>query len=114
MSKNKSAFASALFLMLTITVTLISISPTANATEYYYQSYVYCAVTPDRVGVNQEVVLVMWTADMPPDIGEIVGDAPGGRAAWYNVGFYVTDPQGNKETLTIDKTDPVGGGFLVP
>jgi hypothetical protein len=113
MSKNKSAFASALFLMLTITVTLISISPTANATEYYYQSYVYCAVTPDRVGVNQEVVLVMWTADMPPDIGEIVGDAPGGRAAWYNVGFYVTDPQGNKETLTIDKTDPVGGGFVI-
>jgi hypothetical protein len=113
MSKNKSAITIALFLMATIAVTLVAFSPTANATEYYYKSYVYCAVTPDRVGVNQELVLVMWTADMPPDIGEIVGDAPGGRAAWYNVGFYVTDPQGNKETLTIDKTDPVGGGFVI-
>jgi hypothetical protein len=113
MSKNKSAIAITVFLMATMAFTLIAFSPTANATEYYYKSYVYCAVTPDRVGVNQEVVLVMWTAGMPPDIGEIVGDAPGGRAAWYNVGFYVTDPQGTKETLTIDKTDPVGGGFVI-
>jgi len=111
MSKNKIAIA--LFLMATIAVTLIAFSPTANAAEYYYTSYVYCAVTPDLVGVNQEVVLVMWTADMPPDIGEISGDVEGGRAAWYNVGFYLTDPQGNKETLTIDKTDPVGGGFVI-
>ncbi len=113
MSKNKSAIAIALFLMATIAVTLIAFSPTANAAEYYYTSYVYCAVTPDLVGVNQEVVLVMWTADMPPDIGEISGAVEGGRAAWYDVGFYVTDPQGNKETLTIDKTDPVGGGFVI-
>ena len=113
MSKNRTAIAIALFLMATIAVTLIAFSPMANAAEYYYTSYVYCAVTPDLVGVNQEVVLVMWTADMPPDIGEISGAVAGGRAAWYDVGFYLTDPQGNKETLTIDKTDPVGGGFIV-
>jgi hypothetical protein len=113
MSKNKTAIAITLFLIATIAVTLIAFSPMANAAEYYYTSYVYCAVTPDLVGVNQEVVLVMWTADMPPDIGEISGEVAGGRAAWYDVGFYLTDPQGNTETLTIDKTDPVGGGFIV-
>jgi hypothetical protein len=113
MSKNKTAIAITLFLIATIAVTLIAFSPMANAAENYYTSYVYAAVTPDHVGVNQEVVLVMWTADMPPDIGEISGDVEGGRAAWYDVGFYLTDPQGNTETLTIDKTDPVGGGFIV-
>jgi hypothetical protein len=82
------------------------------ATESSINSYVYCAVSPNIVGVGQRVLLVMWTADMPLDIGEIAGTAPGGRAAWYNVGFYVTDPEGNKETLTIAKTDPVGGGYI--
>jgi hypothetical protein len=113
MTKNKTAITIALFLMTTIAVTLIAFSPTANAADYYYTSYVYASVTPNVVGVNQEVVLVMWTADMPPDIGEISGEVAGGRAAWYDVGFYLTDPQGNTETLTIDKTDPVGGGFIV-
>jgi hypothetical protein len=113
MAKNKTAIAIALFLLATITVTLVAFSPMVNAAEYYYTSYVYCAVTPDHFGVNQEVVLVMWTADMPPDIGEISGAVEGGRAAWYGVGFYLTDPQGNTETLTIDKTDPVGGGYVI-
>jgi hypothetical protein len=113
MSKNKTAITTAIFLMAIIAVTLISFLPMVNATEYHYTSYVYAAVSPDLVGVGQDVVIVMWTAEMPPDIGEIVGDAPGGRAAWYNVGFYVTDPEGNTETFTIDKTDPVGGGYIV-
>jgi hypothetical protein len=112
MAKNKSAIAIALFLTLTIAATLITFLPTANADEYYSNSYVYCFVGPNPVGIGQRTLLVMWTADIPPDIGEIVGDVPGGRAAWYNVGFYVTDPQGNKETLTIDRTDPVGGGYV--
>jgi hypothetical protein len=109
-SSKTTATSIALFLMLTI-ASFITFLPTASAREYYYTSYVYCAVSPDLVGVNQEVLLVMWTADMPPDIGEIAA-AAGERAHWNNVGFYLTDPEGNTETFTIEETDPVGGGFI--
>jgi len=111
MSKNKTATLIALFLMFTIVVTLITFLPTANAADYSYYSYVYCAVSPDVIGLGQKVLITYWTADMPPDVGEIAA-AAGERAAWYNVGWYVTDPEGNKETIPIDVTDPVGGGWV--
>jgi hypothetical protein len=84
---------------------------TAAPSQNHYTSYVYVAVGPDPVGVNQEVLLVMWTADMPPDTGEIAA-AAGERAHWNNIGFYVTDPEDNTETFTIAESDPVGGGYI--
>jgi len=111
--KNKSKLSAITFvLMLTFAATLVTFLPTVNAAVNYYTSYVYCSVGNSVIGVNQQVLLVMWTADLPPDIGEIAGTVPGGRARWYNVGWYVTDPEGNKETITIAQTDPVGGGYV--
>jgi hypothetical protein len=107
--KNKSAIMIALFLALTIAISSVALFPTASAVNTY-ASAVYVSVSPDLVGVNQQVLLVMWTADIPPDTGEI---ATGGRAHWINVGFYVTDPDGNRETITIPESDPVGGGYYV-
>jgi hypothetical protein len=111
MSKNKNATLIALFLMLTVVAALITFLPTASAAETNYYSYVYCSVSPDVVGVGQKVLITYWTSDMPPDIGEIVAGA-GERAAWYDVGWYVTDPEGNTETIPIKKTDPVGGSWI--
>jgi hypothetical protein len=105
--KNKSAITIALFLALTIAISSVALFPTANAVDTYV-SAVYVSVSPDVIGVNQQVLLVMWTADMPPDVGEI---ATGGRAHWSNVGFIVTDPEGNNETITIPESDPVGGAY---
>jgi hypothetical protein len=111
-STNKTkATAISFVLVLTISAMIVAFSPTANAAVTTYYSYVYCSVGNAVIGVNQQQLLIYWTADMPPDIGEIAGTAPGGRAAWYDVGFYVTDPEGNTETITIAKTDPVGGGY---
>jgi hypothetical protein len=112
-STKKATALIALLLIITIAATLTTSLPSVKAADTNYYSYVYCSVTPDLIGVNQEVVLVMWTSDMPPDVGEQAGDVPGGRAAWYDVGWYVTDPEGNTETLTIDKTDPVGGAYYI-
>jgi len=110
-SKTK-AIAITLFLVLTIAASLITFLPTVSARLYYYTTYVYCAVNPNVIGVNQEVLLQWWTADMPPDIGEIEA-AAGERAAWYDIGWYLTDPEGNTETLTIEKTDPVGAAWTL-
>jgi hypothetical protein len=56
----------------------------------------------------------MWTADMPPDIGEQAGtiSSPSGRAGWANIPIKVTKPDNTSETFTIPWTDPVGGGFI--
>jgi len=105
--KSKFAITIALFLSLTIAVSSVALFPSANAVNTY-KGAVYVSVSPDVIGVNQAVLLVMWTADIPPDTGEI---ATGGRAHWVNVGFYVTDPDGTTETITIPESDPVGGGY---
>jgi len=111
-SRNKAKVTAISFvLVLTITISLIAFSPAVDAAVANYASYVYCSVGNSVIGVGQQVLLVMWTADIPPDIGEIAGTVPGGRAGWYNMGFYVTDPEGNTETITIAKSDPVGSGW---
>ena len=110
--KNKTKISTIAFvLMLTIAAMLITGLPSVNAAVTNYNSYVYCSVGNSVIGVNQQVLLIFWTADVPPDIGEIAGTVPGGRAGWYDVGFYVTDPEGNKETITVAKSDPVGSGW---
>ena len=106
-SKTK-ATAIAMLLTLTIAASLVAVLPIANAAVTTYHTYVYCAASPSTIGVNQQVLLTWWTAQMPPDIGETAGTVPGGRAAWYNVILNVTKPGGTTETIVLPKTDPVG------
>jgi hypothetical protein len=101
----------ALFLVLTIAVTLFAL-PTVNAAVTYYSSFIYIGASPNVVGVDQQLLLLTWTAAIPPDIGETAGAVPGGRAAWYGITMVVTKPDNTTENLTLTKTDPVGGGYL--
>jgi hypothetical protein len=101
----------ALFLILTIAATIIPVLP-ANAAVNYYHEYVYVGASPNPIGVGQPVLLILWTADLPPDIGEIAAGVAGKRAGWDNVGFNVTKPDGTIETFIIERTDPVGSGYV--
>ncbi|MCW4045386.1 MAG: PQQ-binding-like beta-propeller repeat protein, partial [Candidatus Bathyarchaeota archaeon] len=111
-SKTKTTTLIAVFLTLSIAASLVTWLPTANAAVNRYNSYVYIALTRETIGVNQPLVIVMWTADVPPDIGEQTGQVAGGRQAWYNIVINVTKPDGTTQSFTIDKTDPVGGGYI--
>jgi len=111
-AKNKTTAAViALFLVLTTAATIVPVLQIGYAAVDIYKSYVYVSVGNSVIGVGQQELIVMWTADMPPDVGEIAA-ARGERAAWYNVGFNVTKPNGTTEQLIIEKTDPVGGGYV--
>ena len=113
-AKKKTATLIALFMMFTIAATFVAVLPNVKAADNVYTSYVYAACAPaDWVGVGQDIIFQFWTADMPPDVGEIAAGQEGIRAAWYNVGWYLTDPDGNTETIDIAKTDPVGGAYVV-
>ena len=100
----------ALFLMLTVAVS----SPINAQNVESWRSFVYCSVTPNVVGVNQEVTIVAWTADMPPEIGEELGllPSPSGRAGWYDMTVTVTKPDGTNETLEYGYSDPVGANWI--
>jgi hypothetical protein len=115
MSKNTTAIAIliiALFLMATFAVTV----PFGSAEDRYYTSYVYVATgTGDRpTTLGDSVLLVAWTADMPPDIGELSGvvQSPTGRAGWYDMQIKVWDPNNNTEILNMPYSDPVGANYV--
>jgi hypothetical protein len=110
-SKNKT-MASLIALSLTLTIALTFVTlPTVNAAVTFYHSLVYVATSRDVIGVNQPLLLVMWTADIPPDIGEQAGTI-GGRAGWDNIIMTVTLPDNTTQDLTLKRSDPVGGGYL--
>ena len=115
MSKNKSTVAIALFLIATFAVTLVAL-PNANAVEEErWRSFVYVGVTPKTIGVNQDVIIVAWTRDMPPEMGEELGllDSPSGRAGWYDMTVTITKPDGTEQTLDFPYSDPVGATWLI-
>ena len=84
--------------------------PTANAAENRYTSYIYAGVANSVIGVGQSQLIVTWTADMPPDIGEQTSAA--GRAHWSDLEITVTDPDGANTTIKIPTTDAIGGGYV--
>jgi len=108
----------ALILMLTITASLVALPPVNAAVTYTY-THLFVGASPKVVGVGQVTLLIYWTDNIPPDIGEQAG-APGGvpigtgggRAAWENVKLTVTKPDNTTEDFAMPRSDPVGGGYL--
>jgi hypothetical protein len=110
--KNKTkAILIALFLILTITVFA---TPKADAARDYYTTWLYVATNHQSIGVGQQILLVAWTASMPPDIGESSGlvASPNGRAGWDGMKVTVTRPDGTNETLDYPHSDPVGANWV--
>jgi hypothetical protein len=104
--KNKTAFAFALFLMVTIAFTLIAI-PAANAHDPPWDItavYCYTVVSPNIVGIDQEVQVVFWSNQMPPTAVGAYGDR-------WSFTMDVTGPDGTHQSLGPIISDPVGTGF---
>jgi hypothetical protein len=98
-SENKAAIAVALFLMLTIAVAMIPLT-VVNALNEDHITWMYVAVSPNPVGVGQNMLIFAWTDIIP---------AAAVRDDWdYKI--YVEDPDGNTEVLDV-VTDTAGSGF---
>jgi hypothetical protein len=114
-AKNKKAAAIALLLLFSLTASLVSL-PSANAAVnvIYHNSYVYVNASPHLVGKGQRVLLVCWSADIPPDIGETDGlvTSPTGRAGWNGYQINVTKPDNSSVLLDLPYSDPVGSDYI--
>jgi hypothetical protein len=126
-SINKTAFFSnkitataiALLLMLSMITAIGLLSPVGAlnpttpilVTEHF--SFVYCSVGSNVVGKGQQILLVTWTADIPPDVGETDGliTSVFNRASWSGMSFNVTDPDGITTNIPLGPSDSVGGGY---
>ncbi|MCW4045147.1 MAG: PQQ-like beta-propeller repeat protein [Candidatus Bathyarchaeota archaeon] len=101
---NKTKIAIALFLVLTITASLTLQIANAHTPAWTIPTWTYLSTTTNPIGVNQEVVLVFWSNQVPPTAIGAYGDR------WtYTV--EVTAPDGSKETLGPFTSDPVGSGW---
>jgi hypothetical protein len=113
-SANKKIAISLITLFLIATVA--AVVPKGTAEDRYYTSYVYVATgTGNRpIGLGDSILLVAWTADMPPDIGELSGyvQSPSGRAGWHDMEIKVWDPDNATEILDMPYSDPVGANYI--
>ncbi len=121
-TSKKSLYVITMFLMLTIAISMFAILPQDQAQTVPVtntRSYIYVGASPITVGVGQSVIVVTWTASMPPDVGETAGiiSSPNGRAAWNNPAVVtIMKPDGTNDTLEMPRTDPVGAtwAYYVP
>ena len=113
MKNTKRKIAITLFLVLSITGTMFAF-PIINAqTITTYGSHIYVSLSPHTIGLGQYTNIVIWTAEMPPDIGEQSGAvaSPTGRAGWTGITVTVTKPDNTTETLTMSYTDAIGSTY---
>ena len=115
-SKNKNSIIAIILISAMIASSIFAILPTDSAqtvTVQKYPTFIYGAVAPNPVGTGQPVTIVAWTAEMPPDIGEIAGTvtSPSTRAGWYGLTMTLTEPDNTSQTIALPYTDPVGNTY---
>ncbi|MCW4045385.1 MAG: hypothetical protein NWE94_07715 [Candidatus Bathyarchaeota archaeon] len=101
---QKIATAMTLILILTVTASIALPAVRAHDPPWDIPSWCYIMISPDSVGINQQVLIVFWTNVYPTTAQGAYGDR------WT---FYVdiTKPDGTKETLGPITSDPIGGGY---
>jgi outer membrane protein assembly factor BamB len=114
-ARNKTA-VSLLALVLILTFAVAIVAPVANAENVYFYTWVYVATSAGTrgVGVGETILLVSWTAEMPPDQGEAthVVNSPTGRAGWYGMQIKIWDPDNETEVKDMPYSDPVGANYI--
>jgi len=74
-------------------------------------TFIYLQLTPNPVGVNQQVYVIVFFSNPPPTAGGLgYGITPGDR--YENVTVHITRPDGTKEMLGPAISDAVGGLYF--
>jgi outer membrane protein assembly factor BamB len=101
--KMKKSKITALIVMLTFATTLVTFPiVSAHDPPWSLPTYAYISVTPDLVGVNQQVLIYMWLDTIPPTAIGAYGDR------WEGYKVEVTKPDGSTVTLGPITSNPVG------
>jgi hypothetical protein len=103
--QKQVVFAVALTLLLALSV-VVTVIPTASAHDpaWEVETWTFCVVSPNPIGVNQPTSIIFWLNLPPPTASGPSGDR------WQ---FYIdlTSPDGTTDTLGPFTSDPVGGSY---
>ena len=110
--QKKSKIATiALILMLTLSASLVVLITVSAQPVSEIETHTYLAPQP-VTGVGQEMFIVYWLDKIPsPETDEEI--AAGKRGAHYGITLTITKPDGTTETIEMQRTDPVGGGYFL-
>ncbi len=100
-TKMRIAYSVALVLLLSMSAVVFLI-PQANAhtPPWNIPTYAYVATSPNKVGVGEQALIVMWLDKYPPTSGGLGGDR------WRNWTLTITKPDGAKTTIAADQINP--------
>lgn len=105
LSKDKTiASLFALFLMLTITLGAMPFA-SAHTPPWTIPTYSFCVVSPNPIGVGQQVAVNFWVNLPPPTASAQYGDR------WTNMTVKITKPDGSTETKGPFTSDATGGTY---
>ncbi|MFB3888978.1 MAG: PQQ-binding-like beta-propeller repeat protein [Candidatus Bathyarchaeia archaeon] len=106
--RNRRIYAISLILMLTASA-LLAFSPSVFAHDppITMPTYPYLAISPNPVGIGQQVFLVMWLHGAPPTASGIAGDR------WHDFTITVTKPDGGTQNLGPFVSDPTGSTYTL-
>jgi outer membrane protein assembly factor BamB len=106
--QKKTSSIVVLFLMLSAIIPFAAISAAyAHSPPWTIPTFAFLAVTPNPVGINQQVTVVWWLNQPPPSAAGSGGDR------WRNITIDVTSPDGTKQTLGPFVSDDVGGSYTL-
>jgi hypothetical protein len=104
--KSKTLFAIALVLLLAIPAFAVAL-PAANAhtPPKTYPTFAYLALSPNPVGIGQNIYVIMWVSPNPPTAAGFGGDV------WRDLKLTITKPDGTTQTLGPFNSDATGSTF---
>ncbi|XES78517.1 MAG: hypothetical protein ACBZ72_06490 [Candidatus Bathyarchaeia archaeon] len=101
LQKQKTVIAANFLILMLIATTLLVYVPSTQA-QQELPTYAFLAVSPNPVGINQEVLVTMWLNVVPLTAGGAGGDR------WQDMTCTITKPDGSNETMGPFTSDPVG------
>jgi outer membrane protein assembly factor BamB len=108
MMKRKSV---AFILAFAIVASVVAVTVNAQPIVKEIPTFIYLQLTPNPVGVNQEVYVIVFFSNPPPTAGGIgIMPTPGDR--YENVTVEIIRPDGGKDILGPAISDPVGGLYF--
>ena len=110
---RKKRISTVALILLLAASAFVTFLPIVNAqTQQNYPSYIFVAANPDPIGINEPIVILTWTAEIPPTtpFDNLLGSV-GNRQAWTGITIDITKPNGNKQTIPLAVTDPIGGSY---
>ena len=104
--KTQKAILSVI-LTLSFVTAFIAALPMASAHTPAWQipTYAFMSVTPNPVGVNQHLDIVMWLSNVIPTASGAFGDR------WQGYKITITKPDGTTATLGPFTSDPISSGY---